>query len=802
MVAISSKIGLCHHCGDECQMDYLSFDDYKFCCQSCATVYQILHQNGMTDYYALNAYPGKKKGKSADYAYLEETAIIDQLVMKSGDGSYVIILTLPQIHCVSCVWLLEHLHLIQTGINKVKVNFMKQTASLSFDSEAVSLRQLAELLDKIGYPPDFKLDTKSSANSKKSVDNRARYQLAVAGFSFGNIMLLSFPEYLGFKGATQVFWLGYINIVLALPILLYAGVDYLKSAWQSIKMRQLNLDVPIALGMLTLFLRSTYEILLMGGEGYLDSLAGFVFFLLIGKWFQKATYENINFDRSYTSYFPISTLKLINGYWTAVPLDEVKKEDIVLIKNEEIIPGDGILLSGDASIDYSFVNGESEPILVKKGQPVYAGGRQIGSSITVTITKKLDQSSLVQLWEDDIFKQPKQALKGVISSASKYFTGNVLAISAITLVYWLLVNPNLAFETFTAVLIVACPCALALAVPFTYGNVLRILSNQGLYLKNVETIERMQAIDHVVFDKTGTLTDTQSVEITFHGETLLNDSQKQLISSVCLHSAHPLSRALHQYLYQLNDLTVTSFSESVGEGIQGVINNNTVHIGSERAVIGTHNTLLGAGSKVCIALNGEYIGYYAITMKFRLYVKEIIAYYQTKNIAVTVLTGDNTKDVYRLKQELGNDIHIVCNQSPKDKLNYIKNLQEQQAHVLMIGDGLNDAGALKQSDVGIVIADKNNNFSPSCDGIIDAKAFGKFDRLFAFIRLSKGLIYGALALAVAYNFTGLYFAVTAQLEPIIAAIIMPLSSISVIVYGLIASRLCSLYKLESGKVIT
>ncbi len=793
-IKVSIQETTCEHCGDPCKSDTIIRDDKSFCCQGCSIVYTMLHDNGMGDYYNLAVQPGinKKSDAILNFDFLEDQKVLEKLLKFRDNHIAIVSLNLPQIHCSACVWLLENLHKIDQGIMQTRVDFLKQTATIKYNEEATSLKQIAILLTKIGYEPAFTLEGNES-EGKKKVDKAPLYKLGVAGFAFGNIMLLSFPEYLGFTGAAKVFWLGYINILLAIPVLFYAGKDYLVSAWKSLKNGQLNLDVPVAIGMITLFVRSVIEILYLNGEGYLDSLAGFVFFLLIGKWYQTFTYHSISFDRNYTSYFPINaTLKKDNN-WVPVRLDQAQAGDTVLVKNQEIIPGDGVLINGKASLDYSFVSGEADLISKKIGDKVFAGGKQVGGNIEIALSKNIAQSDLVKLWENDIFrKDDNDFFKGVINKVSKYFTINVLWIAAATLLYWLNRDTLMAFETFTAVLIVACPCALALAVPFTYGNILRILSAKHFYIKNVHTIEKIQSATHIIFDKTGTLTDTKNILVTYKGKQL-DTKTLELISGTCLQSNHPLSKAIYEHLNIKTNMAANYFEEYVGKGIEAHFGEDTIRMGSPEFILGAKSENLS--TVVLLEINEAYQGSFTFEQPFRLGMEEVIKQIAT-DYQVTILSGDNEKDKKRLTDIFGKSIHLEFNKSPSDKLTFVKNLQNQGQKVMMIGDGLNDAGALKQSDAGIVIADEGNNFSPACEGVLAASEFKNLMKYITYLSNAKYLIYGAMILAVAYNFTGLFFAVSGQLSPVIAAVLMPLSSITVIVYGLLSSKLASLKILD------
>lgn len=762
-----------------------------FCCAGCEMIYHLLKENDLSAYYRYEKTPGisQKDKRHTDYEYLNDPKIVAQLLDFQEGNTSKITFHLPQIHCSSCLWLLENITRLEKGILTSRVNFIQKKATILFDDSVVDLKSLVHLLTKIGYPPELNLGTLDRKKTN-TYSKRQLYQIGLAGFAFGNIMLLSFPEYLGFHQASFRFYIGYINIVLAIPVLFYSGFDYLKSAWKGLKFGQLNIDVPVAIGMITLFSQSLYEIISHTGEGYLDSFAGFVFFLLIGKWFQSFTYQALDFDRNYKSYFPISALIKTSTGWVSTSLEKIKEGDRLLIRNHELVPADGQIVSGTGRLDYSFVTGEADLIHKSVDQEVLAGGKQMGSNIEIKVNKAVDQSYLTQLWNDEIFEKPEtSSADRMINNISRYFTIIILLIAFLTFGYWFQAGSDRAFSIFTAVLIVACPCALALAIPFAYGNILRIFSRRGFYLRNTKTIENLQDIDHIIFDKTGTLTDNTRMQVRYEGTTLTY-TQQQLIKSSCMHSSHPLSQAIVQHFKDIPAIDVNRFKESIGKGIEARLGDQRLKLGSAPFIFKRPPS--GNKKGVFIGINGKYYGHFHFEYAYRAGLEDIIRKLG-KQFPLSVLSGDDDQERQRIEALFGSDAEIHFHQQPKNKLAYIRSLQAKGHKVMMIGDGLNDAGALKQSQVGIVISDAANNFSPACDGLLSAEQFGRLAIYIRYINRARRMIYGAFILALLYNIIGLSFAVTGQLSPVVAAILMPLSSISVIVYGIVGTWLLDYY---------
>ncbi|HEY7160659.1 MAG TPA: heavy metal translocating P-type ATPase metal-binding domain-containing protein, partial [Acidobacteriota bacterium] len=537
----------CFHCGEDCVTDNVRLDGKIFCCEGCKMVFRVIDQSGLCNYYDLNKNPGINQRitvRKDKFAFLEDKKIQQQLISFQDDEQTRVTFYLPQIHCSSCLYLLENLYKFDGDIISSKVNFTRKEVEIAFATKSTSLRKCAELITSIGYEPYISLN--DLKEKRPPINKSMIYQLGVAGFCFGNIMLMSFPEYLGID-ATEVglrTLFRWANFILAFPVLLYSALPFYQSAWKSLRHKFLNIDAPIALAIIITFIRSTYEVISGNGGGYFDSMSGIVFFMLAGRILQDKTYRQLSFERDYTSYFPIAISVLKGDQEIPTTLPDVKAGDTLLIHHEELIPADGILTKGKAFIDYSFVTGESLPVPKEVGEIVYAGGKQTGANIELLVIKEVTQSYLTRLWSRDEFKQANQKKNiSFVHSLARYFTYILFSLVIITAIYWWMNDASRIWSAVTAMLIIACPCALLLSNTFTNGNVLRILGRNHFYLRNAQTIEDIAAADHIVFDKTGTLTSTQEHDIVYKGKTL-SKAQKKQIASLARCSSHPLSRAL------------------------------------------------------------------------------------------------------------------------------------------------------------------------------------------------------------------------------------------------------------------
>jgi P-type Cu+ transporter len=790
MAVNTSNKTLCFHCGEECFAAKTQSDEEVFCCAGCRMVYQLLNQKGLCDYYKLNAGPGtsqRKRLRKDKFAFLDNDNISQKIISFQDQSQTHVTFYLPQIHCSSCLYLLEHLHKLHPGVIQSKVNFPKKETAIIFNQKEISIRQIAELLSEIGYEPHISMHELNL--SKHPVNKRLVYQLGVAAFCFGNVMLLSFPEYLGLESSEKamqnlfrIFSLG-----LSLPVFLYCAQPFYISAWKSLRHNFLNIDAPIALAIIITFVRSAYAVLINHSAGYFDSLTGIVFFMLVGRLVQDKTYRQLSFERDYTSYFPLAVTQLQGDKEISIQLPEIRPGMTLLLHHDELIPADGILTRGWALIDYSFVTGESLPVLKEVGEIVYAGGKQTATNIEVLVVKEVAQSYLTELWNryDSKNEQPNKS-NSFVHLLSRYFTYGVLLIALGGAVYWWFHDTNRIWNVVTAVLIIACPCALLLSSTFTKGNILRILSRNHFYLKDGQTIENIAGINHIVLDKTGTLTSPGENILKYEGIPL-SPIQEHCFGILLAQSAHPLSRALSMSLNHATDQEVDEFQENSGKGITGLVRGSRLAAGSKEWITGLAPSR-DEPTAVYLSWENRLLGHYVFYNRYRDHAEDLFQQLRT-HYRLSVVSGDNSGERENLQKLMGDQTYLLFNQGPADKLRYITHLQELGDNTLMVGDGLNDAGALRQSNAGIAVAADINNFTPASDAILEANQLPKLGRLIRLCKASRQIIIGAFVLSFIYNAVGIFFALQGSLSPIIAAILMPASSLSVLLISFGCSNL-------------
>lgn len=765
----------CHHCHQPVLERVEGNDPEKvYCCYGCKVVDELMDgEASIIDHASID---------DSAYRYLDEPEIRSKLCKFEDEQQARIAIHLPSIHCSSCIYLLENLAQLEKGLLAVQVHFSRKEADIRFDKEQIKLSQIAAILEHIGYKPDFKTHLGESHKGR----NKLLMQLGVAGFFFGNTMLLALPEYLDaslqYDRDLQTFF-RYLMMAFSVPVILYSARDYFTTAWKSLRAGALSIDLPIALGISALFIRSVYEVVAQIGSGYFDSLCALVFFLLIGKWYQAKTYRNFSFDRDLRSFLPLAANRLnAEGLEQAVSIDQLRVGDRIRIRQGEVLPADSILIDEAAKLDYSYLSGESLPLRKEPGDKIYAGARLLGKAASFEVQSSVDHSYLSSLWSQEAFNAENKQKKSITLSdrISQYFTPAVLIIALVSGGLWWTVDHAQAILIFTSVLIVACPCALALAEPFAAGSMMRWFGRYGLFLKSSEVLQRLPELDQVVFDKTGTLTRTDSISVQWHGDQLSFEDQ-WAVATIALNAQHPLARVLLQHLNiaEADASQVLHFEEASGEGVGARVRASYFRLG-KASFLGLSDD--AATTAVYLEKDARVLGYFSFYQEIRESLAQI-AEDLGRNYKLSLLSGDNAAEKGRFQNILGEKVQLAFNCSPHDKLKYLQSLQKDGQKVLMLGDGLNDAGALQQSEVGVSLCEKDISFFPASDALLMADSFSKLHRFLQLSREYKPVVYRAFALSLAYNVLGISVAAAGFLSPVVAAILMPISSVSVVLYS-------------------
>jgi Cu+-exporting ATPase len=800
----------CVHCGLPCRGTAVRKGGKDFCCAGCQTVYEILTENGLGHFYELSANAGVKIQRTPrreQFLFLDEPAVREKLVDFSDGKTSRVTFTVPSIHCVACVWLLENLFQLHPGIGRCTVNFPRREAAIQFENGKIALSELVSLLASLGYEPTLSFGALEGRPKPNPALRRLILRLGIAGFAFGNIMLISICLYTGLDSLSAARFkplFGWASLLLALPVVIYSAGDYWRSAWTCLRQRALTIELPIAVGIFAIVAQSVYEVTTRTGDGYFDSLCGLIFFLLIGRWFQQKTYDRLSFDHDYKSFFPLAVRRRAGpapAPEETVPLSALAVGDHLVLRHGELIPADALVVSGEAVIDYSFVTGESERVRKTAGDLVYAGGQQTGGLFELQTVKPVSQSYLTSLWSHEAFAKPgKDTLDTILNRYTKRFTILVSAVALAAALGWgALGHGSVALKAFTSVLIVACPCALALSAPFALGTAQRLLGRRNVFLKSAQTLETLARVNTIVFDKTGTLTAPGAAQVEFVGAPLTAEEGRWLYS-IARHSTHPLPLRIAESLGNSHaPEEVQSFSEIPGKGMEAQVAGQQVWMGSaawmaERGVNAAQPSCqppaepaagdrpeapVAGTSAVQVVIQGRHRGWFTFSSALRPSADALIARL-SHGYNLALLSGDNARERGHFQRLFGGRATLHFNQSPQDKLGFIERLQASGGTVMMVGDGLNDAGALKQSHAGVAVVEQIGTFSPASDVILEAGNVPQLGAVLDFSKSAVQVVWWSIALSALYNFVGLAIAACGKLSPVVCAVLMPLSSISVV----------------------
>lgn len=786
MLAKTNHSGVaCAHCGEPVPSIALQGNDNEpmFCCAGCRSVYELLQSHQMCDYYTLSDRAGVSqqalRNTETEYIVLDKPEVAQKFTEWKIGGTARMRFQIPTMHCSSCVWLLDQLHRFDPGIRSSSVDFVAKAVAVEFDIEQIPASQVAWLLHRLGYEPLLRVEggegVRESAHAETSRQLYTR--LGIAGFAFANVMVFSVSAYYA-GGMTelpvelqQLFPI--LSIVLSIPVLLYSAQPWFASAWSGLRAvirdkagwRAWTLDIPVALGMLALFVRSVIDLVTGTGDGFLDSFTGLVFFLLAGRIILHKTYAGISFDRTYRSFFPLSARKEGKGTTEVVAIEKIVVGDTLVLRNAEVVPTDCVLLDPVAYVDYAFVTGESVPVECVQGQIVYAGGRIVGKTARLSATKDVSHAYLSSLWERSSPKQERTRYERISDRFGFVFTIGTMAIATIAFVAWL-PDVTAALTVVTAVLIIACPCALTIAAPVALGAAMTALGKRGIYLRAPRTIVDLLDIDVVAFDKTGTLTshnsqlDTSALQAT--------SEEWCLVQALATQSTHPVSQSIVGNS-DVGKHSLDAIEEFPGKGIRGIVDGIPVLIGTASFV----NAPLINSEGTHVAVDGRYLGVLhtlpTIHDQHRLQ--------QLPQLRL-LISGDSPRDEAHFKALFADK--MLFNQTPIDKVNTVERLKEAGKRVLMVGDGLNDASALRAADVSVSVTSSTSTLAPASDVVMRAESIGNVASLLSYASRIRSVIWYSFVFSMLYNVVGLGLAVSGQLTPVITAIIMPLSSLIVI----------------------
>jgi len=797
----------CFHCGEPVPPGTdlaveIGGERRPMCCAGCRAVATLIHSSGLDRYYdfrdALPERPDAIEAEPGRFAAWDREAVLDFHARPASDAGddnrgrsrRSIVLVLENVHCAACAWLI-HRYLRQfAGVSETRLDVGDGRLHLKFAPEQTPLSTLAAALERIGYPPH--LDTPDSGIDRDRNERRRmlRY-LIVAALGMMQVMSYALAKYIaggspeaagGMDPETEDFF-RLISMLVAVPVALYAGQPFYRSAANHLRQRHLGLDVPVAAAILLALFSSVLITLFGQGEVYFDSVVMFVFFLLLGRFaVMLARQQSGAVHSALARALPSQARRLTTTGSEAVGLVELQVGDRVIVADGDVVPADGVVIEGDGSVDESLLSGESEPRPRAAGDAVLAGSLVTGGSLQLRIEKLGSGtvlSGIVELLGEARRRRPR--LARLADTVAAWFIALILISTGLAAIYWWQTDPGSVIPVVLAMLVVACPCALALGTPTALASATRGLALEGVLTANPDALEALPGITHVVLDKTGTLTEpgARLVEVR-PGTGLGRDEILQLAGALERVSNHPIARALAPFDC---GRPVAQAENVAGAGVMGVIDGRKYWLGRADWVSGRAGGRWSEpGEGIWLALLAEGAdepAWLRVEARLRTGTQALIERLKDSGIRVVLASGDREVNVAPVAAAL--DIQAFhAAMRPEDKLALVERLQGQGARVAMVGDGINDAPVLAGADISIALAEGAAIARTQADLVATGRDLNPLIAVFDQAPRVRRIIRQNLVWALTYNLGALPLAAAGLVPPWAAAIGMSASSIAVV----------------------
>ncbi|MBL7684425.1 MAG: heavy metal translocating P-type ATPase [Deltaproteobacteria bacterium] len=791
----NSSFVACSHCGNEVPLSLQKEAGLlSFCCKGCETVYQILHSNGFDLYYQLKkssrwirrALPVSKSNE--DYQYLDDSEFLKN---NSSNKSQCLDFYLEGVHCAACLWLVEKLPEMIPDVEQARLDMGKSIAHIQIKPEG-SFAKVAKMLDELGYRPHPITQNADQVQLQQKEQKQDLYRIGIAAACTGNIMLLAAALYSGLTGPLARLF-SWVSLFLFLPVLFYSAWPFYRSSWASLKTKVLSIDVPIVLAIWVGTFASIGSLFQRKEVIYFDSLSALVLLLLSSRFFLKKIQQGVLNSSKLLSFFTSSKVirkNLQKGLWEQVWSQEVKTGDTLRIQAGETFPVDGLILEGESTINLSLLTGEAMPAPVSKGDLVYAGTRNESNALEIQVESSAFESRLgkiIQQIESSALQKP--AVVEFADKISKTFVSVVLAIAVLLVLYFISSQPVVGFERALALIIVTCPCVLAFATPLAISLSIQSAAKEGILIKSPEVIERLNQAHSIVLDKTGTLTEGQFKVLQWMEEVEVKAELASVIVALESRSRHPIARALVRHFEKLGPFglpEIINFKEALGVGVSGFIRG---HLWEIRALTPSYHRamrfLSKPGTRIGVWKNNQLVAQGILGDEIRSEAKPCIDSLQKRGLTAYILSGDQESYVHSVAKALEiPEGRTMAQCSPELKKDLLKNFKNP----VMVGDGANDSLALSSAFVGIAVHGSMEMSLKSADIYLSQAGLHSILQVFDLARRTQGIVYRNFAFSLFYNLLGGIGAILGWVNPLVAAVLMPLSAFTVFVSTLLGIR--------------
>ncbi|MGO9112385.1 MAG: heavy metal translocating P-type ATPase [Thermoguttaceae bacterium] len=788
----------CAHCGLPVPLGLIQPDEeLQFCCGGCRTVYQVIYGCGLERFYRLREASQReaRPARTTDRAYAEfDDDVFRNLYYQDlADGTQAVEFYLEGVHCAACVWLVEKLPQVRPGVVESRLDMRRAIVEVRWDPKSVKLSQIAGTLDSLGYPPHPAKDIKSR-QMRRDENRRFLIRIGVAAACAGNVMTLAFALYGGvFTGIeTQYAHLfRWTSMLFGMISLVWPGSLFFRGAWAALRTKTAHLDLPIAIGLAAGGVAGTVNAILGRGEIYFDSLSMLVLLLLIGRWLQRRQqcWANDSLELLF-SITPTSARRLESGAVVEVPIEAVQPGDLVEVRAGDSIPADGSVLEGESSVNRALLTGESQPTAVGPGSAVNAGTVNLSTRLVVRVEAVGETTRVGRLMQ--MVEQHSRNRPPIVQFADRIagrFVQVVLAVAAMTFLYWVWFSPAKAIDNSVALLIVTCPCALGLATPLAVTIALGRAARRHILVKGGEVLEALSRQGVMLLDKTGTLTAGRISLVSWNGD----ESVRPLVAELEKHSAHPIAQALLDDKQQATnqEISVSDVVQITGGGITGMLSGRRVVVGSPKFVrqhgcqIPTsienaeRETIAAAATPVLVAVDGRAVAVAGLGDPLRLDAADSLDRLRALGWKIRILSGDHPTVVAAIGRRLGIEpADAIGGASPEAKLAAVREALANSP-VVMVGDGVNDAAALSAASVGIAVHGGAEASLAAAHVYLDRPGLAPILELMHAARTTLGAIRRCFIASICYNSLAGTLAVTGVISPLTAAILMPISSFTV-----------------------
>ena len=781
----------CTHCHLEFSKDVMIVEgEYYFCCNGCQGVFHLLSDEGLDSFY-------EKAGGTTltpptqqyeDSSNFDSPAFYEKFVKINSDGFSQVSLVIEGIHCSACVWLNEKALHKMDGVIEANINYTNNKAIIVWADDVVKLSQIIDMIRAIGYNA-FPYD--ASIQEAHANKERKEYYLkmSVALFSTMNVMWIAVAQYAGYFSGIAQDMKTILNIgewVLSTPVLFYSGWVFFRGAYYGLKTKVVNMDLLVATGALLTYIYSIYITVLEDGEAYFDSVTMIITFVLIGKFLEVLSKKNAADALDIMGQNIPSEVNVLEGdSVVSCKLDDVEVGSIVVVSSGEKVLLDGEIIKGGGSFDESSLTGESEPIYKTMQDSVVSGTISIDADIHFKVTKDFKHSTLsniISLLESAINKKPK--IQQMANKLSEYFSSTILLVSFISFCGWYFYSSNFehSFMIAISVIIIACPCALALATPVATLVGLSLGTKKGILFKEAAQLETMAQVDVVLLDKTGTITIGKPEVVK---ERVFEEFDKGLLYSLVKSSNHPVACGIENYLRSkdttIKDIVFDEFAQVLACGIRAKSAEVDILGGNLKLMIdnGINISYSSDNTLFYVAINKKVVAVYELSDKIKDEAKGLVHELQKRGVEVVMLTGDHGMIAKRVAKEVGIK-NFLYEQTPEDKSKYVEMLHHKDKKVVMVGDGVNDILALANADIGIVMGSGSDIAIDVGDIVLLNNSLNALQDAFKISNTTLKLIKQNLLLSLVYNGITIPLAISGYVIPLVAAISMSISSLLVV----------------------